>query len=164
MKLCLAVSAGLLGCAGASPVPPTVPIEPAPVTTTTGTCISSEAPSPRIEAVPVNVTVTPPMKLVDPELLEAVKRLPPAVQNITLNEVSALKTIDGKLRLHGKIGFQRTEVTLPPLTSQCEQVVQSAIQTRTGVSLQGKGRGIADNVPGQGYVSAYTLEDVTGCR
>jgi len=166
MKLSLVLAAGpVFGCAAAAPPPAVAPIEPTPVTTTTAVCAASEAPAPRVvEPVPVNVTVTPPMKVVDPELLAAAKRLPLQVLTLNVSEVTTLRTIEGKLRLHGKIGFHQTEITLPPLTSQCEAIVLSAIQTHAVVTVSGKGRSVADMVPGHGYVNAVTLEDVQACR
>lgn len=80
-----------------------------------------------------------------------------------MQNVASLRTIDGKLRLHGRSGGRQIEVTLPTLTTQCEQTIQNAISTNGGVDVQGKGRVTSDNVPGYGYVTAYDLADVSTC-
>jgi hypothetical protein len=166
MKLSLVLPASLLACAGASPPPPVVAIappaiDPPPVTTTsaTSTCADTE----HAEPPPINVTLLAPTKAIDAKLAEAVKRLPPFEQNAFVTSPKSLRTIDGKLRLHGKNGFAQVEVTLPVLTSQCEATIQTAIQMQRPVELKGKGRLVADQVPGHGYVSAFDLDDVTSC-
>lgn len=126
---------------------------------TTTACVAAE----KTEPPAVNVTVHPPAKVVDPKLAEALKRLPVPEQTAVIYIPSALRTIDGKPRLHGKHGLSQIEVTLSVLTSQCEATIQSAIQMQRPVEIKGKGRVIADHVPGYGYVSAYEIEDVTSC-
>ena len=166
MKLSLVVPASLFAsaCAGAAPPPASVvPVsqlpEPTPVTTTSS-CVASE----RTEAPPINVTVqAPPAKAIDPRLAEALKRLPPLEHTVHVNLPGTLRFMDGKLRLHGKSGIGQAEVTLPTLTTQCEQTIQTAIQTQRPIEIKGKGRLVSDQVPGHGYISAFDLEDVSSC-
>jgi hypothetical protein len=163
MKLSLVLPASILAtaCSGGQAPPPVVPVAPVPVpaaatTTTTSACTTAEP-------TPVNVTVTQPPKPIDPMLAAAIERMPIPELTVIVGIPTSLKTIDGKPRLYGTIGAQRTEVTLPSLTNACEQTIDTAIQSHRPLELRGKGRMAADNVPGHGYVSAYDLREVNTC-
>jgi hypothetical protein len=150
-------------CAAATPSPPpVVPVaqlqEAAPVTKP----YACGAPE-HAEAPAINVTVQAPAgRAVDPTLAATLRRLPPFEQTALVTPAS-LKMIDGKLRVHGRNNHAQVEVSVPSLTTQCEQTVQTAIQAQRPVELQGKGRAMSDHIPGHGYISAFDLEDVTSC-